>query len=181
MSRANARRPLPSSGGHMPRFRHILTALVLVLGLGASRADAITLRDIVELSKEGLSDDVLLALIEVDRSVFPIDADTIRMLKSAGVSEQVIVAIVRSGRSAPPQVVEPPPLPVDPPREPDPAPQPQVIVIDHHDAVEVPVWVPVGVPVYVNAPRRHVQSNTQVNGGVIGPFTDMNPKFPTAR
>ena len=101
----------------------------------------------MELSKAGLSDQVLLALIEVDRSVFTIDAPTLKMLKDAGVSEAVIVAMIRSGRTAPPvsldeQPIEPPPPFV--------APEPQVVVIEH----EVPVVreVPVAVPVYITAP-----------------------------
>ena len=44
---------------------------------------------------------VLLALIEVDRSVFTIDTPTLKKLKEAGVSETVIVALIRSGRPAP--------------------------------------------------------------------------------
>ena len=49
--------------------------------------------------------------------------------------------------------------------EPPPRPEPEVIVIDHHDApVQVPVAVPypVAVPVYVTAPgsRRYGDRNT---------------------
>lgn len=125
-------------------IRRILLASIAVLALGAGRAEAVTIRDIIELSKAGLSDSVLLALIEVDRPVFAIDTATIRKLKEAGVSETVMVAMIRSGREQP----EPPPAPVEP-QDPAPAPEPKIVVIDHHDPAPAPVAYPVAVPVYV--------------------------------
>ena len=83
-------------------MRRLILLLLVLLPLTPARADALTIRDIVELSRAGLGDDVLLALIEVDRSVFNIDTATLKSLKEAGVSERVIVAIVRSGRTPPP-------------------------------------------------------------------------------
>jgi hypothetical protein len=131
--------------------RFLLIALVL-LSLAPARAEAVTVRDIIELSRAGLGDDVLLALIEVDRTVFAIDTQTITRLKQAGVSERVISAMIRSGRTRdieremqdqPPVFVEPPP------------PSPPVVVIDHHETVrEVPV--PVAVPVYVPVVQRRI-------------------------
>jgi len=137
-------------------MRRVVLFLIVITAFGAARADAITVREIIELSKTGLSDDVLLALIEIERKVFPVDPETLKSLKAAGVSERVIIAIIRSGRSTPPEaevaaVAEP---------APPPAPQPQVIVIDHDSRYDVPrvmeVAVPVyiGVPVYVRTPRR---------------------------
>src|SRR5690242_10754125 len=105
--------------------------VVLFLTFLPARADALTVRDVVELTRAGLGEEVLLALIEVDRSIFPIDAATIKELKANGVSERVITAMVRSGREVPP----PEPVAADP--EPVPAPQPQVIVIEHREAPEV--------------------------------------------
>jgi len=133
-----------------------LVLLVLTIALcGAARADAVTMREIIELSKTGLSDEVLLALIDVERRAYPVDSDTLKMLKESGVSERVIIAMIRSGRSKPP-VSEPSTVPT-----PD-APQPQIVVIDHHDRddpprireVAVPVPVYVTVPVYVRTPRH---------------------------
>ncbi|MBA3297106.1 MAG: hypothetical protein H0U19_09230 [Acidobacteria bacterium] len=69
-------------------------------------AQTLTTRDIVELTKAGLGEDILVALIEVNRSVFPVDRSTLASLKQAGVSSKVIVAMVRSGRE---QVVPPAP------------------------------------------------------------------------
>src|SRR4029078_9546867 len=122
---------------HVPFRRTLLTllaVLALVLG-GAGRAEALNIRDIIELSKADLSDQVLIALIEVDRGVFSVDTDTLKKLKNEGVSDPVIVAMIRSGRMPAP-AVQPAPVQIT-----DPAPaeetsrerEPQVIVIDHHD------------------------------------------------
>ena len=109
-------------------MRRVMLALVTVIAITAGRAEAVTVRDIIELSKAGLGEDVLLALIEVDRSVFSIDAETLKQLKKNGVSDVVIVAMIRSGRTPPPEPVAPPPT------EPEPQPrEPQVVVIEHRD------------------------------------------------
>src|SRR5215510_10358379 len=126
-------------------IRRVLLASLVALSLGAGRAEAVTIRDIIELSKAGLTDSVLLALIEVDRSIFTIDTPTIRKLKDAGVSDAVIVAMIRSGREQP---EPPPPAPIET-QDPPAPPQPQVIVVDHHDQLPAPVVVPVAVPVFV--------------------------------
>jgi hypothetical protein len=133
-------------------MRRLLLIGVIVAALAGS-AEALTLQDVIELSRAGLGEDVLLALIEVDRRVFAIDTATLKRLKAAGVSERVIAALVRSGREIP---VEPP---LPPTEEQHPAsPAPQVVVVDHHDHPverirEVPVAVPVYVPVFVGSRR----------------------------
>ena len=48
-------------------LRRTAFALLTVFALAAGRAEAVTIRDLIELTKAGLSDQVLLALIEVDR------------------------------------------------------------------------------------------------------------------
>ena len=130
-------------------MRRIALILVAVFALSAGRADALTVRDVIELSKAGLSEQVLLALIEVDRGVYSIDTATLKQLKAAGVSDAVIVALIKSGRTKP---IEPEPAPA-------PAPEPrapEVIVIEHRDTTPAvapqPYPVPVAVPVYVPVP-----------------------------
>ena len=132
-----------------------LTALSLLLV--PARADAITLREVIELSRAGLGDEVLLALIEIDQRIFPVDPDTIRALKEAGVSERVIVAIVRSGRTVNLEADAPGAI-----AEALPPPEPSVVYVDRERpavrevAVPVPVavYVPVPVPVRVHHGRR---------------------------
>jgi len=146
----------------MRRIALLVTFVAMMIMPG--RADAVTVRDVVELTRAGLGEDVLLALIEVDRSIFPIDAATIKELKAAGVSERVIAAMVRSGREVPP----PEPVAVDVTEPPAPAPQPQVVVIEHRDPPEVrEVAVPVAVPVYIPVAvtrSSHIRANTSSNG-----------------
>jgi hypothetical protein len=145
-------------------MRTLRVAAFIALSSAAlvARAEALSIRDIMELSKAGLGDDVLIALIEVDRGVYPVDPQTLKTLKAAGVSERVIVAMVRSGRERP---AEPEPAPVeavlDEPPAPD--PQPQVVVIEHRE----PEVREVLVPVYVAVPsgrsrihRGHLPSRT---------------------
>ena len=134
-------------------MRRLFVSLIAVLLLAAP-ASAATIRDIIELSKAGVGDQVLLALIEIDPRIYTIDAGTVKALKAAGVSEPVIVAMIRSGRTPPAaeQVDADEAQPSTTPMMASPAPEPQVVVIDHHDEAppqEVPVAVPVAVPVYV--------------------------------
>src|SRR4029453_7016892 len=84
----------------MPRAR-ILTFALLCSVFTAVASQAVTLTEIIDLTKAGLGDDVLIAVIEVDGGVFDIDAATLPRLKAAGVSEKVIVALVKSGRARP--------------------------------------------------------------------------------
>jgi hypothetical protein len=128
-------------------MRRVLLTLLAVFALMSGPAEAVTVRDVIELSKAGLGDEVLLALIEIEQAVFTIDTATLKKLKEAGVSQQVIVAMIKSGRSRP---AEPVPAPASEP-QPQPEPQdPKVIVIDHRDApAPAPVAYPVAVPVYV--------------------------------
>ena len=138
------------------RFSAAAACLAVGLALYPVRAEAITLREVIDLSKAGVGEEVLLALIEIDQRVFPIDPATIRALKAAGVSEKVILAIVRSGRTPAPQPDVDPVLVA-----PDPPP-PQVVVVErerpvvHEVAVPVPVYV--AVPVDRHSIDRHSKS-----------------------
>jgi hypothetical protein len=128
--------------------RSLVAVFVLALSLAAGRAEAVTIHDVIELSKAGLSDSVLLALIDVDRSVYSIDAATLKQLKSAGVSDAVIVAMIRSGREprvedAFPPVAQEPVAPTEPQESTQPAsaapPAPYPIVIPVPFYIAVPI------------------------------------------
>jgi hypothetical protein len=139
-------------------MRRLALLVLPFITLFPPAASALTIRDVVELTRAGLTEDVILALIEVDPSVFPIDTATLKMLKDAGVSQRVIVAMVRSGRTQPPLPIESPVPVVEEARAPD----PQVVVIDHHDSPqvrEVPVAVPIYVPVVVTNRRAHLSDH----------------------
>lgn len=139
----------------MRRFLSILVLLALPAS-AAAQGPLLTVRDIVDLTKAGLGEEALIALIEVNRPVFPVDVGTLKDLKAAGVPPKVIVAMIKSGREAPPPL---PPVPVDVPRvsapEPLPPPPPPVVVIEHHERVrEVPVYVAVPTRQIVDRPRK---------------------------
>jgi hypothetical protein len=132
-------------------MRVALAFAVLLLAGTVGRADALTIRDVIELTKAGISEEVLLALIDVDGGVYANDAATLKTLKEAGVSDRVMVALVRSGRER--RVPDPPPP--APPQEEETAVPPPVVVIEHREpeVQQVVVPVPVYVPVYTGRPR----------------------------
>ena len=135
-------------------MRLALAAAVLLLAATAVPAEALTIRDVIELTKAGVSEEVLLALIDVDGGVYASDTETLKALKAAGVSERVMVALVRSGRERQlPEPAAPPPAL----QEEAQAPAPQVVVIEHHEpqVQQVVVPVPVYVPVYTTPSRAH--------------------------
>lgn len=146
----------------------VVSLLALALGAVPNRADAVTLQEIIDLTRAGLGEETLLALIEIDPRVYPIDAETLQKLKSAGVSERVIVAVIKSGRKpAPPP--EPAPL-VEP--EPDPVPPPPQVIVVEREPREVAV--PVAVPVYIPVERSHSRHGRDVRDD------DRRPQKPAA-
>jgi len=66
----------------------------------ATSAQAITLNEVIELSRARLADEVIIALIEQQPPVADLDAATVLWLKDAGVSERVLAALVRHARPA---------------------------------------------------------------------------------
>lgn len=160
----------------------VLFAAVPLICLLSSRAEALTFNEVIELTRAGLGEEVMLALIEVDRSVFPIDAASIKQLKEAGVTERVIMAMVRSGREIAPA---PDQAPVDP-QPAAVAPPPQVVVIEHQEPPlvrEVPVAVPVYVPVPVFTRPSHnvrVHEGDQLRGATELSFGQTVPSTHTA-
>jgi hypothetical protein len=75
-------------------------AAVLALLLGfALPARAVTIHDLIALSQAGLSDQVLIALIQTDQTIYGVDADQVLALRKAGVSESVILALLQNGRA----------------------------------------------------------------------------------
>lgn len=152
----------------MSRLAKVLTSVALgSLLLLPSRADAVTLQEIVAMSRAGLGDEVLLALIEIDQQVYPVDPDTLKTLKDAGVSEKVILAVVKSGRVRPPVTAATEPAFAVPPAQPE--PEPQVVVIERERPVirEVPVAVPVYVAVGV--PRHDRRRDGRHDGHRVKP------------
>jgi hypothetical protein len=155
--------------------KSVVFALALLVGPAVSSAYAVTIRDLVALTKEGVSDAVLIALIETDGSRFQMTADEVRSVRAQGLSDAVIVAMIRTRPILPPKepaVIPAAPAPVAPP-EPIAPPAPQPVIVQAPPVnvtqtvtqkVEVPYerprrveQVPVYVPVYVAVPTRPVE------------------------
>jgi len=146
--------------------RTLVPLFAVALSLAAGRAEAVTIRDVIELSKAGLSDSVLLALIDVEQSVFSIDTATLKQLKNAGVSDAVIVAMIRSGRTPPPAiepVVVPEPIPQEPP-----APREPEVIEYRQPPAPAPIAYPVpyAVPVFVPVPTRRSFNHDTVSATI---------------
>jgi hypothetical protein len=71
---------------------------VLLIALAPATASAVSRDEIVRLSKSGMSDEVILALVDRDKTIFTISPDDLVALKSEGVSERVMLAMLKSGR-----------------------------------------------------------------------------------
>lgn len=152
----------------------LVIALALLIGPAVGRAYAVTIRDLVELSKEGVSDAVLIALIETDGSRFKMSVDDIRSVRAQGLSDAVIVAMIRTRpASAPLRDGAADSIAA---LDPQPAPQPVYQELRRSDPVVIqspPVTVtqtvtqrvevererevPVYVPVYVAVPTKPVE------------------------
>ena len=135
--------------------------LVLVLGVFTpSRADAVTLDEVVALSKSGISERVILALIERDQTLYAMTPAQLMKLQREGLSDTILLALLKSGRpnEAPvPASSAPSALPAAEPRSPEVvvvgrSPEPanaqgtDVTMSRDYPPVSVPIFVAVPVP-----------------------------------
>jgi hypothetical protein len=143
--------------------------VVLALGLSVTTATAATTADqLVALQRAGLDDDILIALIQTDGSVFYLSAEQILDLHRRGLSNRVIRAMQDTARQAQAAVEQAQQVvlaaPVEPQRSNRTEPPPVVNVTQTvTQRVEAPrepyiYTVPVAVPVYV---RRAVPPKAQ--------------------
>jgi hypothetical protein len=81
--------------------RALAPALAVVLGfvLTPVAASAVTVDQIVALSKSGVSEAVILALIDRDCTILTLPPEQIIALKRDGVSDVVVTAMLKSGRA----------------------------------------------------------------------------------
>jgi hypothetical protein len=83
-------------------LRLLLSALVLV-GPLAGRASAVTIQELLDYRGK-LSDDILIALIESDGSVFHLTIADAAKLRDQGLSERVILAMLKTAQRPTPAV-----------------------------------------------------------------------------
>jgi hypothetical protein len=75
-----------------------VVVFALVLVFAAAPASAVTVEQIVALSKSGVSEAVILALLDRDRTVLTIEPEQLAALKREGLSDTLLMAMLRSGR-----------------------------------------------------------------------------------
>jgi hypothetical protein len=73
--------------------------LLSMVALLPAPASAVTLDQVVALTKAGVSEAVILAVIDRDKTILTIEPDQLIALKKDGVSEAVILAMLKSGRA----------------------------------------------------------------------------------
>jgi hypothetical protein len=81
--------------------RTFLTAMAIAVAstLMPAMAAAATVDQIIALTKAGVSEPVILALIDRDKTIYDIEPERLVTLKQQGVSEPVILAMLKSGRA----------------------------------------------------------------------------------
>src|SRR3954463_9413282 len=79
--------------------RVVVLGCMTILLLAPRVASAITVDQVVALARSGVTDTVILALIDRDRTVFAIEPEQIVALHRDGLSEAVILAMLKSGRA----------------------------------------------------------------------------------
>lgn len=145
----------------MTRIRLLALSLVLLTAPVQAQAGDLTTRDIVELSRSGLGDDVLIALVDVDGGPFDLSPADLLDLKAEGLSDRVLAALVRAGRHRQPGEV----LSTDEPGIPsytdtyfsvdEPVTHHWTSAGERHVIHTVAVPVPVHVPVYKRRRGSH--------------------------
>jgi hypothetical protein len=90
--------PIARARGVRTRLRALVVGVIALCGLIPAAASAVTLDQILALKGAGVTDAVVLALIDRDRTVFSIEPEQIVSLQRSGLSEMVIVALLKSGR-----------------------------------------------------------------------------------
>ena len=88
-----------TSRSALARSLKLFGMLLIVLALAPAPALAVTLDEVVTLFKAGVSEAVILAVIDRDKTIVTIEPDQLVALKNAGVSDAIILAMLKSGRA----------------------------------------------------------------------------------
>jgi hypothetical protein len=140
-------------------MRLFLLMLVL-LGCVPATTSAVTIDEVVALSKSGVSEQVIVAVIERDQTLFTLSPALIMKLQRDGLSDRVLLALIKSGRP------NEPPLPASPVAASPMPPPPAIAIVGHGaqppntsefdslaaDAAQALPPVPVPAPVFVPVP-----------------------------
>lgn len=153
-------------------FRYLALTVLMVV-MASATASAVSVRDIIALSRAGLSDEILVALIETDKTVFTLSTEQIVELKRAGVSDRVVIAMIQQGRKReqPLEASDPRTSSFDDPRMSDYQPAPVVQPAPPSTTVVVvpqvmPILYP--YPVFIGDQRRVGRAVNCTPGRIIG-------------
>ncbi len=157
----------------------VVLASALFLGSAAAPTFGATIQDLIKLKAAGLSDDILIALIESDGSVFHLKADDVIAIRKEGLSEKVIMAMLATAiKKAPAPPVTRPAATSQPQAPPPPAVATPMVQINEnpeggYDTSQTPAAPPQQVaPVVINVTQR-------VEQRVEASRADMNPMYST--
>src|SRR5262245_51834169 len=84
----------------IPRGVRVFLAVCGLACVAAAPVSAISVEQIVALSKAGVSEAVILALMDRDQTILTIDPEQVVALKRQGLSDKLIVAMLQNGRDA---------------------------------------------------------------------------------
>ena len=165
----------------------VVLASTLLVGQAAAASGA-TIQDLIKLKAAGLSDDILIALIEADGSVFHLKADDVIAIRKEGLSEKVIMAMLATAikKTAPPVAARPAvttPSAVAQPQAPPTAVATPLVQINEqaeggYDATAQPPAAPASpvAPVVINITQRVEQRS---ESGRSDPAYPMYPNYST--
>ena len=84
----------------MRYFIGFVVLVALLAGPAGGVARAASIEDLVNLRANGVSDDVLIALIQTDGSIFHLSSNDILTLRKRGLSNDVVLAMLQTARPA---------------------------------------------------------------------------------
>ena len=102
----------------------VLAAAVLTVNAVIAQTLPAGVQDVIKLKQAGLSDDLILSQIRNSGTTYNLTADQIVDLKTQGISETVIKALISGSDSSPAPAATPEPPPTTPPPAPTPEPTP---------------------------------------------------------
>lgn len=82
----------------MTRIIGVVALVGLLATPHAASAGELTLRDVIELYRSGLGEDLLVAVIEADGGPIPLSTADVLDLRHAGISDRIITAMLRTAR-----------------------------------------------------------------------------------
>lgn len=91
--------------------KSFLATFFLIFCFAAAAQQAMNNEAVIKLVKAGLSDDLIVTTVNASPGTYDISADGLIALKSAGVSDKVVAAIVVKATAPTPPVAQPPATP----------------------------------------------------------------------